>query len=388
MRLISYSMGRPRRGAGSSGRRPSPREPAPDAADGVVEIVHHALLQRDDGVVRDVDRLGADLRTALGDVAVADPGLLLEVSRAGGHVEGVHLEARDPDEEARPREAVLLLVVAQHVADVLAEEALDALAELLHPVDVGLLDAPRSVRLVGWTRSEGRDAFVHLVVPRDVADQVLDDRKRLHGRDGDRLARRELVHARHAEEPRLAVHLGTAGPAPPRLAVPAARQVARLVRLHLVNRVEHDHPLVERYRVVREGAARPITAKDTEHRIHGLHTSPSTMRRSSAGSSGSGSWVTVMAPFCRRTMTFTVPKCLSESGYSTRVCAPRLSRRSSAARVIASLTVSRQWRSSATCQPGLNWRLPAAPARAARARSLSSSARAVRRSSSVRAMPT
>src|SRR5438128_9677241 len=95
MRLISYSMGRPRRGAGSSGRRPSPREPAPDAADGVVEIVNHALLQRDDGVVRDVDRLGADLRTALGDVAVADAGLVLQVAAARGDIERVHLETRD-----------------------------------------------------------------------------------------------------------------------------------------------------------------------------------------------------------------------------------------------------------------------------------------------------
>src|SRR5947207_13169300 len=104
MRLITYSMERPRRGARSSGPRPSPREPAPDAADGVVEIVHHALLQRDDGVVRDVDRLGADLRTALGDVAVADPGLLLEVSSAGGHVDGLYIETRDPYEAARQRD--------------------------------------------------------------------------------------------------------------------------------------------------------------------------------------------------------------------------------------------------------------------------------------------
>src|SRR5262249_45342350 len=358
------------------------------AADRIVEVVHHAFLQRDDGVVGDVDRLGTDLRAALGDVAVPDPGRLLEVTRARRDVEGMHLQAGHADEETWAGEAVLLLVVAQHVADVLTEEALDALAELLHPVDVRLLDAPRAVRRVGRTRSEGRDALVHLVVPGDVADQILHHRERLHGRDGDGLARRELVHARHAEESRLAVHLGAARPAAPRLAVPAAGEIARLVCLHMVDRVEHHHPLVKRDGIFRERAARSVATKDAEHRVHTAHTSPSTMRRSSSGIAGSGSCATVMAPFCRRTITLTVPNCLSESGYSTRVCAPRLSRRSSAARVIASLTVSRKWRSSATCQPGLNWRVPPPPPPPARAGSFSSSASAVWRSSSLRAMPT
>src|SRR5436309_15735373 len=122
MRLITYSMERPRRGARSSGPRPSPREPAPDAANRVVEVVHHALLQRDDGVVGDVDRLGADLGAALGDVAVSDTALLAEVVGARRDVERVHLERGDTDEEARPSERVLPVVLAQHVADVLAEE--------------------------------------------------------------------------------------------------------------------------------------------------------------------------------------------------------------------------------------------------------------------------
>jgi hypothetical protein len=43
---------------------------------------------------------------------------------------------REPDHEARPDELVLLVVVAQHVADVLAQVALDALPELLDAVDI------------------------------------------------------------------------------------------------------------------------------------------------------------------------------------------------------------------------------------------------------------
>ena len=57
-------------------------------------------------------------------------------------VERVHLELGGADEEPRTGEGgLVLLVVADHVADVLAQEALDALAELLAPLDVDLLHA-------------------------------------------------------------------------------------------------------------------------------------------------------------------------------------------------------------------------------------------------------
>ena len=71
---------------------------------------------------------------------------------------------------------MFLLVVANHVADRLAQEALDALVVLLHAVDVVLLHA---VRAVGLLRpgGEGRHARCHLVVDRDVVDEVPRDRK-------------------------------------------------------------------------------------------------------------------------------------------------------------------------------------------------------------------
>src|SRR5881409_1216001 len=47
-----------------------------------VERVGGALLERDDPVVGDVDVLGADLGAALGDVAEADPRVLLDEARA------------------------------------------------------------------------------------------------------------------------------------------------------------------------------------------------------------------------------------------------------------------------------------------------------------------
>ena len=47
--------------------------------------------------------------------------------------------------EAGPVVLVHVLLVAQNVADVLAEEALDALPELVQPLDVLLLHPPRAV---------------------------------------------------------------------------------------------------------------------------------------------------------------------------------------------------------------------------------------------------
>ena len=82
-----------------------------------------------------------------------------------------------------PTNASLLVAVAQHVADVLAQEALDALPELLHAVDVLLVHPVLAVG-VARLRLERRDALVLLVVPGHVGDEVLDHRERL-----ERLAR-------------------------------------------------------------------------------------------------------------------------------------------------------------------------------------------------------
>src|SRR6266849_3988873 len=107
-----------------------------------VEVVGHPLLHRDDAVVGDVDVLGAHLGAALGDVAEADAGLGPRELPAVDGVERVHVEAGDLDEEAWPREGRLqLIVVTDDVTDVLAEEALDALVELLDAIDV-LLNHP------------------------------------------------------------------------------------------------------------------------------------------------------------------------------------------------------------------------------------------------------
>ena len=86
--------------------------------------------------------LRADLGAAFGDVAEADPEFVAEDVDPVLVVEGMHLQPGDADEEAGPPEPVRLLVLAQDVADVLAQEALDALAELLDPVGLLLGEGP------------------------------------------------------------------------------------------------------------------------------------------------------------------------------------------------------------------------------------------------------
>src|SRR4029077_718210 len=102
-----------------------PGEFPPQRRERIVVRVYDALLERNDRVVRDGDRLGADLGATLGDVAVADPSLLAKVGAAVLLVERVHLVHRGAHQKRGAHELGVLSVGAQHVAHVLAQEALD-----------------------------------------------------------------------------------------------------------------------------------------------------------------------------------------------------------------------------------------------------------------------
>ena len=82
------------------------------------------------------------------------PWSSLRALQAVAGIERIHLQLRRVDQEARTDEFLVQVVIAQHVAHVLAQEALDALAEFLDAVDVGLLHAPRAVGGVGLARLE------------------------------------------------------------------------------------------------------------------------------------------------------------------------------------------------------------------------------------------
>src|ERR1700676_1515023 len=113
----------------------------------IVELIHDAFFQRDDGVVRDVNVFGTDFRATFGDVAEADAQLVFEQRSAIRAIERMHLEPRNAHEKARPAERFLLVMIAQDVANVLAQEAFDAFAEFLHAVHVHLRNLPFHVRL-------------------------------------------------------------------------------------------------------------------------------------------------------------------------------------------------------------------------------------------------
>src|SRR5437773_935570 len=130
---------------------------AEQSAERIVELVDDPLLQRDDGVIGDRDVFRTDLRAAFGDVAIADALRLAQLFETVLGVERMHLERRRVHEEAWTDELFVEVVVPQHVADVLAEEAFDALTKLLNTIDVLLGDPPRAVRRIRSACSVGLD---------------------------------------------------------------------------------------------------------------------------------------------------------------------------------------------------------------------------------------
>ncbi len=206
-------------------------------------FIDDSFFERDDGVVGDGDVFGADFGAAFGDVAIADAELVFQFVDSIFGIERVHLERRRIDEKSRPDELFVLHVVAKDVANILAEITLDALAKFLNAVDVGLLHPPRAVCGIRRPRLELLDALLDLVVPRDVADQILDRREGAHRFDGDRFGNVDRVKPRHAHQLWLAVDLGRTRSALAGLTVPTAGEIRSRFGLDLVHRIKHDHAL-------------------------------------------------------------------------------------------------------------------------------------------------
>ena len=142
----------------------------------------------------------------------------------------------------------------------------------------------------------------------------------------------QRAHARHAHQPRLAVHLRAAGAALAGLAVPAHGQVDGLRRLHRVDDVEHDLPLVHRRRCSPR-TRRPLASPRKTRIVTGcISFASSKYFASSAGICGSGVFSISIAPsgFWRIAL-FHLPHSGSVFGKSSRVWPPRLSVRWSAA---------------------------------------------------------
>jgi hypothetical protein len=116
----------------------------------------------------------------------------------------MHFERSRTHEEPRSPKLLLLTVLAQNVADILAKEALDALAKFLNAIHIALVHLPRDAG--PWLKRG--NLLIDFEIPGDISDQILNHRESLHGKDGDGLIKRERVHARFACEPRPAIDLG------------------------------------------------------------------------------------------------------------------------------------------------------------------------------------
>src|SRR5271156_4353272 len=128
-----------------------------------IEIaIHHPLLQWNNGVLRNRDRLRTYLPAAGSDIAIPNAMLLAQVRHPVLHVQRMHLKRGRVDQKTRPDKLVKLLVLAQNVTDVLAQKTLNALAEFLHPVDVALLHAPSPIRRIRSARLKFLDGFLDL----------------------------------------------------------------------------------------------------------------------------------------------------------------------------------------------------------------------------------
>ena len=137
----------------------------PQPAEGVVILVHDAFLEGDDGVIGDGDVLGTDLGATFGDIAKTDALGLLEFRQAVFGVQRMHLQCSGIDQETRADEFGVHVMIAQDVADILAEEAFDALAELLHTINVFLLHPPGAIRGIGLAWFEFLDLRFDTEIP-------------------------------------------------------------------------------------------------------------------------------------------------------------------------------------------------------------------------------
>ena len=105
------------------------------------------------------------------------PCALPQFRQAVFGVQRVHLQRGGINQKARADEFFVLVMVAQYMADILAEKTFDALAEFLHAVNVLLRHAPGAVRRVRLARIEFLDLLFDPEIPRNIRRQIADARK-------------------------------------------------------------------------------------------------------------------------------------------------------------------------------------------------------------------
>src|SRR5882672_5607645 len=87
----------------------------------IEKLIHHALFQRDNGVIGNLNVFRTDMGAAFGDVAVADVESFSQLADPVFGVERMHFKGGDVDEKAWADEFGVLVMIAEDMADILAE---------------------------------------------------------------------------------------------------------------------------------------------------------------------------------------------------------------------------------------------------------------------------
>jgi hypothetical protein len=169
-------------------------------------------------------------------------------------------------QKSRSNKVIVLVVIAQNVAHVLAQKALNALAKFLNAIDIFLHYRPRAVRIVGRTWSERFDFLLNAIIPRNVGDQVTNRRKRSHRFHAHRLVQIQLAQPSHAHQAGLTIDFRAARAAFTGFAVPAHGEVVSAFGLDAVNGVQHDHTRCDLGLVFLKPAAVFVAAPNIESR--------------------------------------------------------------------------------------------------------------------------
>src|SRR5262245_29126244 len=113
----------------------------------------------------------------------------------------MHLQTSDAHKETWAAKLFLLVMISQHVTDVLTKKTLNALSKLLYPIDIALIHLPFDVQ----ARAERWNPAVDAIVPGHVRYQISDNRKTLHWLHNDWFIQGQVVEAGFAREPRPAI---------------------------------------------------------------------------------------------------------------------------------------------------------------------------------------
>src|SRR5262249_18606112 len=131
----------------------------------VEELVDDTFLEGNNRIVSNGNVFRANLGATLCDIAQANAELLSKIFAPVAYIERMHLERCRVDQEPGADEFLMHAVIAQYVANILAEIAFDALTKFLHSFDVVRCNAPCAIFGVRLARLKFRYALLHLVVP-------------------------------------------------------------------------------------------------------------------------------------------------------------------------------------------------------------------------------